>query len=164
MGLKHFNYTFFKIPKSSVLWHNLIMKNKLVDFGLGLVAGIMSCGVLWLIFELFEYPKDFLFGLLLSVLFLPILEELTKYFPLKLSLFKENYVLIGFGIGLGFALMETFIRVYPSFSHLDWRFKPSLLHITTATLMGFSISKKKGWIGLLIAIALHCLYNFWIRV
>jgi len=133
-----------------------------VDSALGLVFGIIIGGVLWLIFLPFKYPSDYIFGLMLSVLLLPTIEECCKFIPLRLSLFKENYILIGLFVGLGFAMLENFTYLYNSNVSFDNRIRATILHMATGTIMGFFISRKKGWLGLLLAITLHCLFNFWL--
>lgn len=136
-----------------------------VDSALGLVFGIIMGGILYLFFLLFKYPTNYAFGLILSVVLLPIAEECCKFIPLKFSLFKENYILIGLFVGLGFALIENFQYLYIWYGRygnipFDSRIKATILHITTGLLMGYFISKKKGWLGLLLAILLHSLFNF----
>jgi RsiW-degrading membrane proteinase PrsW (M82 family) len=139
----------------------------LVDSALGLVFGIMIGGVLCLFFQLFKYPQSYALDIILSLALLPALEESVKYLPLRLSLFKENYVLIGLFVGLGFAMIENFKYLYIFYNEygyiaFDIRIKATILHITTGIILGYFVSKKKGWLGLLLAILLHSLFNFWI--
>jgi RsiW-degrading membrane proteinase PrsW (M82 family) len=139
----------------------------LVDSALGLVFGIIVGGVLCLFFQLFQYPSTHLLDIILSIALLPILEECCKFIPLRLSLFKENYILVGLFVGLGFALIENLQYLFIWYNQygnvpFDSRIKATILHIATGVILGFFVSKKKGWLGLLLAITLHAIFNFWI--
>jgi RsiW-degrading membrane proteinase PrsW (M82 family) len=143
-------------------------KTLFLDGVLGFVVGVVICGVLFLLFDIFTYPKDIVAGVLLSAVFLPTIEEVFKYLPLQSSLFKGNYIIVGLMIGLGFGMLESFVRIYPHLNQFGsmlftYRSGATLLHLDTGLLMGFAVSKKKGWIGLLLAILLHSLFNFYIE-
>ena len=146
------------------------MRNKrtnLVDSALGLVFGIIGGGILCSFFQLFQYPRHYTLDIILSVAMLPILEETMKYLPLRLSLFKENYILIGLFVGLGFALIENFQYLFIWYNRygnvpFDSRIKATILHTATGIILGYFVSKKKSWLGLLLAIMFHSLFNFFI--
>lgn len=140
----------------------------ILDGALGFILGVMLSGSLFLLVQIPVYPKSIILGMLFIILFLPVIEELLKYLPLQSSLFKKNYIVIGFAVGLGFALIESFTYIYSYFTQygsilFTYRIGATLLHIATGGLMGFFVSKRKGWLGLLLAIMLHSLFNFYIE-
>lgn len=142
-------------------------KTLILESALGFILGIILCGSLFLLFEMFSYPESAVPDVLLSLLFLPVIEEVFKYLPLQSSLFKRNYIIVGLMIGLGFGMLENFIYIYPYFSQFgsilfSYRIKATLLHIFTGGVMGFAVSKNKGWLGLMSAITIHSLFNFFI--
>jgi len=140
------------------------MGSKTLEGALGFIVGLMVCGILFLIFEIPDYPEGIVSNTLFYIFIFPIIEETFKFIPLKSSSFK-NYIIVGLMIGLGFGLLENFIRIYPNqFGLLTNRIGASLIHLDTGLLMGFAVSKKKGWLGWLLAILLHSLFNFWISI
>ena len=143
-------------------------KSLFLEGALGFILGIILCGSLFLFFSIFNYPSSKIIDILFALLLFPVIEEAFKYLPLQSSLFKRNYILVGLMIGLGFGLLENFIYIYPHFNQFGsilfaYRIKATSLHIATGLLMGFAVSKKKGWLGLLLAILLHSLFNFFIE-
>lgn len=136
------------------------MKKALVlDSALGFVFGIIICSILFFVSRIFTYPDGTTTGILLSVLFLPIIEEVAKFIPLKLSLCKENHIWIGLFVGFGFAVFENLTYIYNQGAVTYNRIPATILHITTGVIMGYFISKKKSWIGLILAIILHGAFN-----
>ena len=139
----------------------------LIDGAIGLIMGIVLGGALILVLSTFKAPSNIFLNIIFIALLLPVIEETFKYLPLESSFIKSNYIIAGLMIGLGFGLIESFYYGYLYLNQLGsifflYRFKAVSLHILTGGIMGFAVSKRKGWLGLLLAIVLHTLFNFYI--
>jgi len=137
-------------------------KELILDCALGLVFGIIVGGVLFLISLPIKFPTDTLAIIIISTILFCLTEEVSKFVPLKLNLFKTNHIWIGLFVGFGFAMLENFTYLYNRNAVLHNRIPSTILHIITGMIMGYFVSKKKSWIGLLLAIILHCAFNFYL--
>jgi len=129
----------------------------------GLIMGILMATTVIMLDDI-VYRLDIALGSLFIILALPAIEESLKFLPLKSSLFKSNYILVGLMIGLGFGIMESAAYLYYFFNQVGgslfiYRIGATLLHTITGGVMGFFVQKKKGWLGLLLAILIHFLFN-----
>jgi len=137
-----------------------------IDIPLGFaIGGLMAIALHFLDDALYRTGAEL--GIIFFVAALPFLEELFKYLPLESSLFKANYIFIGLAVGLAFGLVESFVYVYSFLNQLGGtiflhRIGATVLHIATGGIMGFFVSKRRGIIGFLVALALHYLFNFYI--
>lgn len=95
------------------------------------------------------------------VVFGVLIEELSKFFVIKLRLSRENQVVLrSLTFGLGFAALELALmnRVQASGSY------PEIfaVHTAAAGIIGWFFSKKMPAVGLIIAFALHLAYNLYV--
>jgi len=139
-------------------------KELILDCALGLMFGIIASGMVFLILLPIKFSNDTLAIIIISTILFCFTEEVLKFIPLKLNLFKKNYIWIGLSVGFGFAMLENFIYLYNRNAVIYDRISPTILHIITGAIMGYFISKKKSWIGLLLAIIIHCAFNLYLKL
>lgn len=139
-------------------------KELILDCALGLVFGIIVGGVLFLITLPIKFSTETSAIIIISTVLLCTSEEIVKFIPLKLRLFKTNYVWIGLFVGFGFAMLENFAYLYSRNAVLYNRIPSTILHMITGMIMGYFISKKKSWIGLLSAVIIHCAFNLYLKL
>lgn len=139
-------------------------KELILDCALGLIFGIIAGGVLFLISLPIKFMTDTLAIIIISTILLCASEEIVKFIPLKLKLFKTNYVWIGLFVGLGFAMLENLTYLYNRNAVLYNRIPSTILHMITGGIMGYFVSKKKSWLGLLLATIIHCVFNFYLKL
>ena len=125
-----------------------------------LLLGVIALFIAYFI----ELEEEFLLGqssLLLMLVFLaPVIEELSKFF---MTIYKKNEK-SAVGVGMGFAIVEN-AMYYTAFAStiglpmllLFREFQDPILHTSTTSV---SIKSWKGYPYILIAIAMHSLYNF----
>jgi len=103
------------------------------------------------------FPATFLGIFLWHLLGISFVEEGTKFLLIKRDIGQFPYA---FFLGLGFGVVEAILsHPFTQLGIFERRIPAIILHITTATILAYTIKKNKPFIGLPIAITLHTGFN-----
>jgi len=145
--------------------------NRGIKILVALFGGVLTCGLLsvclyGLVLATSDNPTIYLFWLnfayLLSLPYIFLNSFLEEGF--KLLFLKWSKLSSGILFGLSYGITEIIIRNW-SFGNPLIQFIPLkdfsfILHILTASILVYSIKKKKAVWGFLIAILIHTLWNY----
>lgn len=99
-----------------------------------------------------------------------VLEEVVKWGILKLGNGEKVIgVRQGLIVGLVFGLSETILYSANAWTSAQWG--PMILrllltvpmHTVTAMVIAWGMQKRMGWMGLVIAMAIHGLFNYFVK-
>jgi RsiW-degrading membrane proteinase PrsW (M82 family) len=128
------------------------------------LAFFFSSGILVSIpFTLFfSQTYSFFPTILTIVVFAPLVEEVSKVFPLFYRHGETERSLVTFGIliGLGFGIAEFFLYVFFFNVSPLARVAGVVFHATSTAITAYGIAKKSPILYYLIAVGLHMVYNF----
>lgn len=99
-----------------------------------------------------------------------VLEEVVKWTILKKSNPSIVGQYVGILVGLAFGLSETVLYTFGVWSSGDWQLIVRRLcltvpmHMVTAGIIGYSLRKGYGLLGLLIAMVIHGAFNYFVML
>ena len=137
---------------------------KIYNYLLAFFGGVLGVSLLYIVFAPFCFFPSLVVSttLWLTLLSAGFLEEGIKFLLINRDIGKYPY---GYLLGFGFGLFES-IFVHPFWIDIfafRGRTLAILMHMGTAFLICYFVKKKKPIRGLLIAIAIHTLWNvFWV--
>ena len=131
-----------------------------VGWGSMLEIGLYSAIAPWvllLVSSVWRYPA--------------ILEEVVKWGILKTSKIGESKAAISKGlvVGLVFGLSEAILYSLNGWQSGEWgtllmRFLLTVpMHMVTATIIAYAMSKRMVVVGLTTAMIIHAGFNYWVR-
>ena len=134
---------------------------RLINILVTFFAGVIGFGLLFLILVLITIKlnsiENYFFILALPVIFSPLYEELGRYFSILIWKIKVSY---SFFFGFGWGALEAIVRYINK--GISVSVYPILIHIIAAIILCYFINKKKPVLGLLMAIAIHSGYNYFL--
>ena len=123
-------------------------------FELGIYSAIAPF-ILLLLSSMWSYP--------------PVLEEVVKWGILRSKILDvRSQILGGAVVGLVFGLSEAVLFASNSWMLGDWSSMVGRLlltvpmHTATASVTAWGMSRRMGWVGLLIAMGMHAGFNYFV--
>ena len=99
-----------------------------------------------------------------------VLEEVVKWGILRHTANSVQLtVKQGALVGLVFGLSEAILFTTNAWAGGQWGAMLSRLlltapmHIVTATIIVWGVQKKIGWVGLILAMVVHGMFNYWVK-
>lgn len=99
-----------------------------------------------------------------------VLEEVVKFVIMKIGAMEQpTKPNSGLVVGLVFGLSETILYTANAWVSAQWAPMGMRLvltvpmHTITAIVIAFAMEKRMGWVGLIVAMIIHGLFNYLIR-